>query len=663
MNLPPVAPAVAAEAVAALPARLRKRLDEVVAQVTTWAVEVTGDGVTVRPDEQVAVTLRATVRTGEDAVCGCLLAPRCLHRAAVLNAAPVLTESPSPGVVPVGAAPPQSPSPAVTPVGVAQAEQLDTPQVTTAQLDAVQLTAAQLDAAHGLWAAAAAVLANGLPGAGAVTQADLLRAVHQARATGLHGPAAAAIRLVERLRAGRRDDPVFRLAELTDDLREVLVACHRLKSGDVGAAGSARRDYEPVGDLRLYGLFCEPVRAATGHAGAATYLADTSGRLWVISDVRPAERPATASAVRAPVDLGDVRLRHHELARAGLRAVNAHASATGRLSHGRARQAVSASGAGWFEPPLDALWQVPPAEQAARWLAATALPALDRPAPHDLAFLDGVILGAGRHGLLLGVDGLTVAVSAPHEDPALPYVSNLRLLAAHAPGRRIRLIGRFTGPRRVDGLAVAASWLPAASGGHVDLGATALTRTDLPDHHPRPTTASRTDLPDHHPSRTTPTLTNPPDHGQGPTAPLGADPPGGSPNAGDPDRDRAEHPAAAAGPRAGSPGRHEGRTTTVRASPPLHLLRHQIERVAAAGRAVLLSGVDHDARRLAEAHLATAGTVLTALGAAGTRRTRDVFGRLDPHDTDRLAGAWLAAAVFEHAAAQESTRQSWAAHD
>ncbi|GID63746.1 hypothetical protein Acy02nite_16270 [Actinoplanes cyaneus] len=631
MSLPPVAPAVAAEAVAALPARLRKRLDEVVAQVTTWAVEVTGDGVTVRPDEQVAVTLKATVRTAEDAVCGCLLAPRCLHRAAVLNAAPVLTESPTPAVAPAGAA---------------QAEQLDAPPVTTAQLDAAQVTTAQLDAAHGLWEAAAAVLANGLPGAGAVTQADLLRAVHQARATGLHGPAAAAIRLVERLRAGRRDDPAFRLAELTDDLREVLVACHRLKSGDGGAAGSARRDYEPVGDLRLYGLFCEPVRAATGHAGAATYLADASGRLWVISDVRPAERPATASAVRAPVDLGDVRLSHHELARAGLRAVNAHASATGRLSHGRARQAVSASGAGWFEPPLDALWQVPPAEQAARWLAAAALPALDRPAPHDLAFLDGVILGAGRHGLLLGVDGLTVAVSAPHGDPALPYVSNLRLLAAHAPGRRVRLIGRFTGPRRVDGLAVAASWLPAASGGHVDLGATALTRTDLPDHHPSPTTPPRTDPPDHH---------------QGLTTPPGTDPPGGSPNAGDPDR--AEHPAAAAGPRAGSHGRHEGRTTTVRTSPPLHLLRHQIERVAAAGRAVLLSGVDHDARRLAEAHLATAGTVLTALGAAGTRRTRDVFGRLDPHDTDRLAKAWLAAAVFEHAAGQESTRQSWAAHD
>ncbi len=75
---------------------------------------------------------------------------------------------------------------------------------------------------------------------------------------------------------------------------------------------------------------------------------------------------------------------------------------------------------------------------------------------------------------------------------------------------------------------------------------------------------------------------------------------------------------------------------------------------------MLLSGVERDARRLAAAHLGTASAVLTALGAAGVRRTRDVFGRLDPHDTERLARAWLSAAVYEHAAEQASTRQAWA---
>ncbi|WP_436521040.1 hypothetical protein [Actinoplanes sp. HUAS TT8] len=632
MSLPPVDPAVAAEAVALLPARLRKRLDEVVAQVATWPVEQTGEGVTVRPDGQVSIALRAPVVTAGDAVCSCLLAPKCLHRAAVLNAAPVRSADP-PEAAPAESAQPEAglaeavlPEAASSGSGSSGSGSSGSASSGSAEGQrTAQVGPAQAAAARGLWAATAAVLANGMPGAGAVAQADLLRAVHQARATGLHTPAAAAIRVVERLRSGRREDPGFRRGDLADDLREVLAACHRLSIGDGTVAGTARRDYEPVGDLRLYGLFSEPIRTATGHAGAATYLADATGRLWVISDVRPADQPATADAVRGSVDLGDVRLSHHALARAGLRAVNAHASAAGRLSHGRARQAVSATGAGWFESPLDALWQVEPADQAARWLSAAALPAHERPAPHDLAFLDGVILGADRHGLLLDAGGRAVTVGAAHEDPALPYVTNLRLLAAHAAGRSIRLIGRFTGPRRVDGLAFAAGWLPSGfGGGHIDLGATALTRADLD------TAGPPQDQTAH-----------------GPASPA-QDQPAAGPHGDRVGADRPEERLEGVRPPAAE-----------YPPPPLHLLRHQLERVVAAGRAALLSGVDQDARRLTAAHLATAGAVLTALGAAGSRRTRDVFGRLDPHDADHLARAWLAAAVFEHAASRAATLQSW----
>ncbi|GIE85320.1 hypothetical protein [Actinoplanes regularis] len=624
-----------------------------------------------------------------------------------------------------------------------------------------QVTAAQRSAAGDLWAAGAAVLVNGVSGAGAVAQADLLRAVHQARATGLHGPAASAIRVVERLRNGRREDPAFRLADLTDDLRELLSACHRLMSGDGSVAGVARRDYEPVGDLRLFGLFCEPVRAATGHAGAATYLADGKGRLWVISDVRPAVEPATAAAVRSSVDLGEVRLSHHALARAGLRAVNAHASATGRLSHGRARQAVSASGTGWFDPPLDQLWQADPGDQAARWLAATALPAHERPAPHDLAFLEGTIIGADQRGLLLAINRhhpapatdrhappppidrhdpppttdrhnptpatgrhdpadrhnpppttdrhnptpatgrhdptdrhdpppatdrhdpapaagrhhLVVVVAAPHEDRALPYINNLRLLARHGVGQRIRLIGRFTGPRRVDGLAFAAPWLPVGHGGHVDLGATVLARADLADH------SARSPLDDADCSARSPmdgadsSFRTPMDGAsRSPRSPMdGASRSPQSPTNG---ADRSSGPVADGDSHGATPDEPGGDGTDYQAlpgswaasvggdpagitAPPLHLLRHQVERVVAAGRAVLLSGVGDDTRRLAAAHLGTASAVLTGLGAAGTRRTRDVFGRLDPHDAHHFARAWLTAAVYEHAATQEATRLAW----
>lgn len=470
-----------------------------------------------------------------------------------------------------------------------------------------QVSKAQIVAADALWAGTAAILGTGIPGAGAVAQAELLRAVHQARAAGLHAPAAEAIRVVEHLRAARRDDSSFRLADLAADLRDLLGSCHRLAAGDSTAVGVARREYEPVGDLRLHGLFCEPVRAATGHAGAATYLADAQGRLWVVSDVKPAGPEVAGSAARASVDLGEVRLSHHELSRGGILAVNAHASAAGRLSHGRARQAVTVAGCGWFDGPLDALWLADPAAQVDRWLAGTAVPSHERPAAHDLAFLDGVILGADRRGLLLAVGrhDLTVAVTAPHDDPSLPYIANLRLLAAHASGRQVRLVGRFAGTRSVAGLAFAAPWLPARHGGHVDLGATSLTRADL----------------------------------------SAADPirPGTEPGSAPQEPPLRLRPGAEPAPQ----------------EPPLHLLRHQLERVVAAGRTALLSGVDGDARRLAEAHLAGAAAVSAELGAATARRTRDVFGRLAPHDASRLARAWLASAIYEQAAAREVTRAGW----
>ncbi|KIF04340.1 SWIM zinc finger domain protein, partial [Streptomyces sp. RSD-27] len=119
--LPPVAAEVAAEAVEALTARLRKKLDAAVAGCGERA-EAGADGdVTVRFGEDAVVTLRpgpsGVVAEAARATCTCLLSPRCLHRAAVLTAAPVGDPPPWPGVgegeeeepVPAAAAGPQAP--------------------------------------------------------------------------------------------------------------------------------------------------------------------------------------------------------------------------------------------------------------------------------------------------------------------------------------------------------------------------------------------------------------------------------------------------------------------------------------------------------------------------------------------------------------------------
>ncbi|PRH76276.1 hypothetical protein C6N75_26500, partial [Streptomyces solincola] len=91
--LPPVAPEVTAELVAALPPRLRRRLDAGTAKLAARPVVRDGETVRITLDDDTALELHApggTVTTADAIHCGCLLAPACLHRAAaeaVLRAA------------------------------------------------------------------------------------------------------------------------------------------------------------------------------------------------------------------------------------------------------------------------------------------------------------------------------------------------------------------------------------------------------------------------------------------------------------------------------------------------------------------------------------------------------------------------------------------------
>ncbi|MFD9129904.1 hypothetical protein ACFV0G_34910, partial [Kitasatospora sp. NPDC059571] len=91
VHLPPVAPAVVADAVEGLTSRLRKKLDAAVEQYAALPVTAAADGggCTVRCGEDAEVSLTpgpggAVTEPGQ-ATCSCLLAPRCLHRAAVLG--------------------------------------------------------------------------------------------------------------------------------------------------------------------------------------------------------------------------------------------------------------------------------------------------------------------------------------------------------------------------------------------------------------------------------------------------------------------------------------------------------------------------------------------------------------------------------------------------
>ncbi|OMI90930.1 hypothetical protein BSZ07_05905 [Streptomyces sp. M1013] len=641
--LPPVSPSVTAQLVGALTPRLRKRLDAGVAKVAGRPVVRDGDIVRIAVDDDTDLELHApdgVVTSAEAIRCGCLLAPDCLHRAAAASAAPVAEPTDPVIVEPSGTEPPVTEAPFTGPAqqaprapdsGSDSESESDSPHV-PAPVPAdgpapESVTPAQREAAAALHDAAAAVLEAGAEGAGAVLQAELLRAAHTARLAGLPRAAGRAVAVVTALRAARDHDPAHRLSDLTAALRDVLVLAHRLPVATgpelAGLRGRVRQPYTPDGSLRLYGLFAEPVLTATGYAGTVTWTADAAGRLHTVADVAPggAER-ATGSADRA-VRIGDTSLTPRELSRAGLAVPGATVSPAGRLGAGAGVRAVRAPGVSWHAEPLDRLWAVPVAEQISRALASDLDVAKaydtggtkdpngrnggagrhsrdsggDRDARdgRDLLFLDVTLIGTVREAagecLLADCDGLTLRLAAAHDDPALPHRENLRLLALLASGRgaRLRVVARLTPAPLPRALLLAAS-RPTDPAAHVDLGLDRLRRADLP------------------------------------AAPT-QDAPG---------------TAASSGPAP------HVRPATVADEAPVHLLRRRVHQAVSGGRRVLAfpGSREAEAARLRRYGLGTAGELLTALHATAAERARDPFGRLLPADTGRFAAAWLGAAVY-----------------
>ncbi|MDX3318607.1 hypothetical protein PV415_16925 [Streptomyces sp. ME03-5684b] len=651
--LPPVSPSVTAELVAALTPRLRKRLDAGVAKVSGRPVVRDGDIVRIAVDAETDLELHAPdgiVSSAGAIRCGCLLAPDCLHRAAAASAAPVAeptepavgtpspTEpavgTPSPGEppqetapAPAGPATPAAvPAPGPTPPPAPPAAQ--TPGAAPGGVPAPEsATPAQCAASAALHAAAAAVLEAGVEGAGAVLQAELLRAAHTARLAGLPRASGRAVAVVTALRAARAADPAHRLSDLGAALRDVLLLAHRLPGATgpelAGLRGRVRQPYSPDGSLRLYGLFAEPVLTTTGYAGTVTWTADTAGRLYTVPDVAPggAER-ATGSADRA-VRLGDTSLTPRELSRAGLAVSGATVSPTGRLGAGTGVRAVRAPGASWYAEPLDRLWAVPVAEQVARALASD----LDVPDAHltpqttgrtvrggengrdgqDLLFLDVTLVGTVREAagecLLADCDGLTVRLAAAHDDPALPHRENLRLLARLASARsaRLRVVARLTPAPQPRASLLAASH-PTDPDSRIDLGLDRLRRADLP----------------------------------------------------------AE---AASGPAGDAPTTPSVRAATAADEAPVHLLRRRVHQAASGGRRVLAfpGNRESEAARLRRCGLGTAGELLAELHATAAERARDPFGRLLPADTGRFARAWLGAAVYTEEVDRALCAAAWGA--
>ncbi|MFF9198358.1 hypothetical protein ACF09L_24395 [Streptomyces sp. NPDC014779] len=631
--LPPVAPDVLADSVEQLSARLRKKLDAAIADCAERAVVAADGSVEVRFGEDAAVTLRpgpsGTVTAAEQAVCSCLLAPRCLHRAATLGAAPLADGEESAdddgGAGPTAddngdsgeGAVADTDATSVSATGTAAAPATSAPAPSapvpaSAPAPAPAVTEAQVRAAGALWEAAAEALSAGVTAGGAVVQAELLRAAHTARLAGLPRAEAAALRVVRGLRAARERSSGQGLGDLAGAFRDLLAGAALLAAGsaDGGAAGSVRRVYEQGGSLRVFGLCREPVLSATGYGGVTTHLLGADGAGYTVSDVRPGGLARVKGAGSASVALGGGVLDHAGLARGGLLIVGATVSADGRLGAGKKVSATPLRGVDWSEEPAAALFARPVREAMATVLDHAAAEGGDPAGPGArLLGCDVEVVGAAGDSVVVRVagDGPLLRLRPAHPHPELPHAGNLRRIAEH-PGVALRVLGRPDLDR-------AATLRPLAVG-------------------PVPGAAATLRLPEAWQGR----------------ADLGYD------------RLQGEHfPHGTA--RAAAPGPVPAGPDPL-ADAPLWRVRRLLETGVAGGRrAVAEAGRGTDAAalaaRLARAGLGGAADLARALTAEAGRRPRDAFGRLTDPSADAYARAWLASAVHLAAAERSLVAASW----
>lgn len=592
MNLPPADPQLVAETIAALPERLRKRLDAAISGASGWTIE--GTVVDVGTAKVRLLPEGGVLRLAENVLCDCLLAPACLHRAAVLGAAPIAAADlaasaeapaePKTHLPPTGGAPvAPNAQPPTNPKGGPSASPVLASSIAPETWKPAELAAAQM-----VWEAASELLEAGLAGAGAALQGRLLTGVHQSRLRSLHRLAAATTRVVSSVRAARSDDASFSLPALSADLLEVLSVAHAVTSGNGSPAdwrGTARTVYAGVGGLRLAGLCMEPVVSAAGYAGVVVWLMDADGGLWSVSDVKPGGGERVQSSAAGPVAAGETGLSHRELSRAGMIMASATANPDGRLGSGNAVRAVRAAGVAWTEPQL------------LRRFGTVNGRATEPNKPRLLAL---TVCGSDREAVLAVDDeGAGVRLVGPGGERRPVHRDNLRLLAGK-PGLRLLAVARplpadvtgssspaqFLGlPGSLELIAIGGGdlRLPAAMNGHADLGFDRLTARFL-----RPS---------------------------GPPPPY---------------------------PEVGE------------VNDPLLAYRRRLERVVSGGRRTLSApGVPQEVRAeaalLRRDQLATAAQLLEGLLRAAQPAERNVFGRLAPQAGEDLARAWLAAGTYQKA--------------
>lgn len=605
---PQICGALLSELTAAAPKRLVRKLDREPAQAEAWSWTAVGAGeVEVTTPRGERVRLRgARLSELEQIACSCLLAPRCLHVLAVISLLELSSgdDEPAEREVPEASSGEQEPAPVE---------------------ERPRLSQTQRAAAREAWRAGGELLQSGGASAGALLQAELLRAVHSSRVEGLPRLAASGLRVVRAIRQLRSEAAGAGARELPSALEAWLETAWRLQRSETPGPewiGRARRRYGQAGTLRLRGVLSEAIVTATG-AGVVTLLVseDSESPAWFsLANVRPGPPSRAEAAYAGPIGIADLATPHRELSRGGLRLTRATASAEGRLGSGQEVRAAPGPGAPWAESLAGAFgvaWEA----QLARARASLALPPAERRAGADLVFGSGLVLGREGRALWVTATERTLRLLPPRgpASPGAPSRGERTLgLLARAPGLELSWIARLEAPGATPTLRLLACGVPVGAGVGVGVGNSAEEVLEEGAQSPAGTSPAWC-LPEDWLGRVNVGLDPLEAHHLGRLAPR----------------------AREVAPEPESPS-------------PLRGLERRLQRLVLGGPGTLAGGaataLRAEATRLKAAYLPSAATLLLQLADAARAGERDLSGQLEPPDPEALARAYLAGQLYLGAA-------------
>jgi hypothetical protein len=429
---PEITPAFLAAFTGSVPSRLLKKLDKASDLAEGWAWSREGSATCVATDKDAVVTLDGDVVSSDaHLICTCLLAPNCLHRLAVATRLPLASGA-------VGeATTADDAKESAAGVALDSAAFLAPSAVTQPERAAARLARRALDD----------VVLSGVRGAGATLQADLLRALHEARDVKLHRLAALLLLTLSRVRAMREGEAV-RIEEIVESASEGIVLSMRIEDASeitLVERGLARRTYEPMPPTPLFGLSSTPLWTRTGYSGVITWLVDREGTVFTAHTLVPSDgRGGRAELSVFP----NVSLTHGDISRASWVLTHGTRSFDRRLGAGQKARAALTGEASLFAAPSSALFERSVDEQVDRFFREQAEPALLRRAGWDLLTTDAVLLGPVDDETLLvmiAASGRTLRAVCP-PDSGEAYRESWRRLV-EARGAPVRIVARFVSDR------------------------------------------------------------------------------------------------------------------------------------------------------------------------------------------------------------------------